>query len=359
MDSHQPGASTSSPRFVGRDAQLRELIARLGGDLPGPSAVCVAGDPGIGKTRLLAELAARMTGAGWRVVWGRSWQDEGAPPYWLWTQVARDLRQRGRGIDLARVVLDEPDDPERFELFDATAALLRQAADKGPLLILLDDLHAADVPSLLLTRFVVEQLAGSEAGLVGTYRPRELQDRTDVRLQLEMLARECAEVSLDGLSVDAITHLVGDVALAAEIHEVTAGNPLFVEQVVRFDGSAGSAGGVTRTASSTDALARRHHGSHRGTRDEPPQGTGRRGGAQESHRSGRARRAPRDRRERNRRRSLRARGGWTRRPPEFERRTHPPHARRRSCARERRSRRVSSSSSPRGRPRRRRPDPVW
>ena len=127
---------------------------------------------------------------------GRCWEAGGAPAYWPWVQSLRAyvrdgdtddtaLRsQLGAGAaDLAQIVpeLRErlPDLPQppalesqtaRFRLFDATAAFLRNASEGRPIMLVLDDLHAADAPSLLLLRFLARELGSTRVLLVGTYR---------------------------------------------------------------------------------------------------------------------------------------------------------------------------------------------
>lgn len=252
MDGDKPARPKAVDPFVGRDAELDLLVRRLGGDSPG--VVLVAGDPGIGKTRLLAELAARLSDEGLRVVRGWAWDELDAPPFWPWTQVARELKSVPRATELADVVLEDPGDTERFELFDATAALLRSAAESRPLAVLLDDLHAADVPSLLLTRFVAEQLVEGRVGVIGTYRPHEAVARPDLYAHLEALTQTATAVHLEGLDVDAVTRLVGDAGRAADVHIVTGGNPLFVEQVVRLTRSGARRPSGPVGGSATDAM---------------------------------------------------------------------------------------------------------
>ena len=154
----------------------------------------IAGEPGIGKSRLAEELTVHARARGARVLLGRCWEAGGAPPYWPWVQSLRayvresdpaTLRaQLGGGSRRAR-----PDpagaapvvprlagaaslDPDgaRFRLFDATAEFLRRAARTRPLVLVLDDLHAADPPSLLLLRFLARELGTSTMLVVGAYR---------------------------------------------------------------------------------------------------------------------------------------------------------------------------------------------
>ncbi|CAN5912344.1 hypothetical protein BH23ACT2_BH23ACT2_09860 [soil metagenome] len=230
---------------MGRDSELGLLVDRLVSTPAGATGpVLVAGEPGIGKTRLLVELSERADSAGRQVVWGRSWDEVDTPPFWMWTQVVRHLSGVTRGTDLADLVLDEPEGADRFELFDATADVIRQSATDHPVVIVLDDLHAADAPSLLLARFVVQQLAGHPVGLVGSYRPIEARARVDVADHIEALARDGSELRLGGLDIGAVGELLGAPARAAEVHGATGGNPLFVEQVARI-GTVGSSSPIT------------------------------------------------------------------------------------------------------------------
>jgi eukaryotic-like serine/threonine-protein kinase len=152
--------------FVGREAELGVLTDDLDAALAGRGGVVlVAGEPGIGKTRLAEELAAQASGRGVLVLWGRCWEGEGAPAFWPWVQVVRAyvqvadptaLRQEmGAGAaDIAQLVpalrerlpdlpAPPPTEPEaaRFRLFDSLTGFLRAAAGRRPLLVVLDDLH--------------------------------------------------------------------------------------------------------------------------------------------------------------------------------------------------------------------------
>ena len=186
--------------FVGREGELAALSADLEGAVAGRGGVVVlAGEPGIGKTRLAEELAAAAAARGALVLWGRCWEGEGAPAFWPWAQVVRAyversdpavLRQEmGAGAaDIAQVVpavreclrdLPEPlpVEPEaaRFRLFDSLAGFLRAAAARRPLLLVLDDLHWADAPSLALLRFVGRELEDAGLLVVGIYRHLEVE----------------------------------------------------------------------------------------------------------------------------------------------------------------------------------------
>jgi len=156
----------------------RELIELLGGleeALAGHGRLfLLGGEPGIGKSRLADELAQRARAVGFQFCVGRCWEAGGAPPFWPWVQSLRScirdwdrklLRmQLGPGAaELAEILpelrelfpdLRAPPEPDsaaaRFRLFDACAQFVRNVAERRPLLLVLDDLHAADAPSLRL-----------------------------------------------------------------------------------------------------------------------------------------------------------------------------------------------------------------
>jgi tetratricopeptide (TPR) repeat protein len=233
--------STSVRPFVGRRQELRELTSALGDAAIGRgSLVLLGGEPGIGKTRLIGELAAVASEREVRVVAARCWEEGGAPPYWPWIQVVRaaggELEQLaalgGSGV---------APEGERIRLFDEVARFLVAvtAADR-PLLVTLDDVHAADEPSLLLLRFLAQALADARVMLFASYREgeRRVRERGDVFAELARFGRR---LSLRGLTPADIEAYVATVTgsspppqLVARLHEITGGNPFFVEQVVRL-----------------------------------------------------------------------------------------------------------------------------
>ena len=197
MPPHSTAAKPARPAgvFVGREHELAELVGALGDLEHGRGSLfLVSGEPGIGKSRLAEEAAALAAERGARVLSGRAWEFGGAPAYWPWVQCLRALvrdadpatltAQLGAGAaDVAQVLpeLGEsfPDlspapsaDPEgaRFRLFDAVATFVRNAARAKPMVLVLEDLHAADAPSLLLLQFVAGELADARVLVIATWR---------------------------------------------------------------------------------------------------------------------------------------------------------------------------------------------
>ena len=254
--------------FVGRGPELGELVSGLEAALAGRGTLfLVSGEPGIGKSRLAEELIGRARARGARVLVGRCWEAGGAPAYWPWMQTLRQYvrasdagavrSQLGAGgADLAPILPELrqqfPDLPEppaldsegaRFRLFAATAGFLRNASEDRPLVLVLDDLHAADAPSLLLLRFLARELSSTRVLVVGAYRevdPTPGQPLTDM---LAEVAREpvARRLTLGGLSEREVVEYVGlagsefaSQELVTTLHEQTAGNPLFVGEIVRL-----------------------------------------------------------------------------------------------------------------------------
>jgi DNA-binding SARP family transcriptional activator len=254
--------------FVGRDRELETLTAGLQRSLAGEGGLyLLVGEPGIGKSRLAEELAARARERGALVLAGRCWEAGGAPAYWPWVQSLRSyvrgappdaLRgQLGAGAgDLAQLLpellelfpdLSRPAASEseaaRVRLFDAATSFLKRAAAAQPLVLVLDDLHAADAPSLLLLQFLTRELPDSHLLVIGAYRDVDPTLREPLAPVLAELAREPAaqQVPLRGLSdrdvaayIELAASQVPAPGLAQTIHQETDGNPLFVTEVVRL-----------------------------------------------------------------------------------------------------------------------------
>jgi DNA-binding SARP family transcriptional activator len=238
-------AEAEMETLVGRARELTELLPLVDRALAGNGGLfLVGGEPGIGKSRLAETLANRAEARGARVLVGRCWEAGGAPAYWPWVQALRGYT----GTHAAELTALFPDladlteeDGARFRLFDAVGALIRRAAQEEPIAIFLDDLHAADSPSLLLLRFVSAQLAGTRVLVSCCYRDTEVS--ADLAATLVDLGREAVtqRVPLAGFDRAATARLLSDTMgapptddLVARVHDETRGNPLFIAEVGRL-----------------------------------------------------------------------------------------------------------------------------
>ena len=254
--------------FVGRERELAELRAGLSDAIAARGRLfLIAGEPGIGKTRLAAALDAAAVDAGARVCWARCWEGGGAPAFWPWTvllrgaahdcdtavlgdalrggaeavQLAPELRERVPGLPAPAggSLLDS--EHARFPLFAAVAHVLRRIGAARPLVLLFDDLHAADHPSLLLLASVARELQDARVLLVATARDVDAQqDPERVRL-LAAIARGGQRLPLAGWSAGELARFVTSAcgaapteALVGALHRATDGNPFFVDEIVRL-----------------------------------------------------------------------------------------------------------------------------
>src|SRR5258708_17800152 len=191
----------------------------------------------------------------------------GAPAYWPIVQIIRACAERpdfaqlteALGAGIAQVAALIPEiirtpsaygetggskgiDPEqaRFRLFDAVATLLKSLAQREPLVIIVDDLHDADLAALQMICYLARALKDSPVVLLGAHREAEAGRSPELRALFSELARESDQLPLRGLSlVDAasLVHnragIVPDERFLATLHQTTGGNPLFLGGVVQ------------------------------------------------------------------------------------------------------------------------------
>ncbi|HEX5945637.1 MAG TPA: BTAD domain-containing putative transcriptional regulator [Acidimicrobiales bacterium] len=239
--------------LVGREVELRQAIAALDEARSGTRVVLVEGEPGIGKTRLVEELAAQAAAQGTAVHWGRAFEGGVAPALWPWLPPLRALAARDPAVvppELgALVVTDgEPEvapraGPSRFRLFEAVAALIAQSAAERPLMVVLDDLQWADLPSLELLTFLAGHLTDEPVLLACTVRELEVGRNDAVVEALAALSRahDTRRITLRGISHVATAALVATAAGREVEPEVTAaiqhraeGNPFFATELARL-----------------------------------------------------------------------------------------------------------------------------
>ncbi|WP_243060321.1 BTAD domain-containing putative transcriptional regulator [Nocardioides sp. SR21] len=257
---------TSTPRpagvhpLVGRREEL--ALVRNAVDsaaFAGSQLVVVEGPPGVGKTRLLVEVSAEALRQGALPAWGGCQHGDGAPAMWPWIQVVgsllASLPAERRSSWSAGVLGDLTDRPDltgpaparldvgaRFQLFEQVTALLAEVATDRPVLVVVDDLHWADLASLQL----FTHLAGAlPAGcvLMGTVRDHAPAPSDEVRSMLAALARldRHRRISLGPLDPAEVAELIrrdtGQVpspGVALSIQARAEGNPLFVRELARY-----------------------------------------------------------------------------------------------------------------------------
>lgn len=264
-----PLAAVAEVGFVARDSELSRVQALWkrveGGER---HVVLVGGEPGVGKTRLTAELAREVHATGALVLAGRCDEDLGVP-YQPFVGALRHLvdnvsvaalpARLGRlageltrlsseiGVKLPGLPPPLRSDPEteRYRLFDAVAAWLGALSERQPTMLVLDDLQWAARPTLLLLRHVIRSPEPMRLMIMGTYRDTELSHTHPLAELLADLRRDGAaeRVDLGGLTADGVAALIEsaagheledhDVELARAIHVETEGNPFFVVEILR------------------------------------------------------------------------------------------------------------------------------
>ncbi|TXI45717.1 MAG: regulator, partial [Mycobacterium sp.] len=248
--------------FVGRGSELEYLQSAWQTTLAGvTNAVLIAGEPGVGKTRLAGEWSRQSYDQGAVVLYGRCDEDLGAP-YQPFAEAIRALApclgaSRLRGLraleallplvpglvdllpDLASPTRADPD-TERYALFDAVVAILGVAAASAPVVLILDDLHWATKPTLLLLRHLLRFGDQAKVQVVATYRSTDLDRSHPLAAMLADLHRDgtAHRLNLSGLDEDEVSAYVAeagydDEELGRALASVTGGNPFFLIEALR------------------------------------------------------------------------------------------------------------------------------
>jgi tetratricopeptide (TPR) repeat protein len=254
--------------FVGREPELKQLQSAFDGAISGQGALMmVTGEPGIGKTALCEQLATYVTLRGGRTLVGHCYEEGSLSlPYLAFVEALRSyvLSRETRGLreelgsgaaDVARIVSEirerlkiklrpqKSPEEERYRLLQAVSEFLTNAAAVQPMMIVLEDLHDADKGTLDMLTHVSRNLAGARLLIVGTYRDVEVDRSHPLSAALAELRRVSTygRVLLRGLNADEVRRMLESITresvpwgLGEAVHRQTEGNPLFVQEVVRY-----------------------------------------------------------------------------------------------------------------------------
>jgi DNA-binding CsgD family transcriptional regulator len=254
--------------FVGRLSEVA-LISRLL-DEAGRGQGCfvgLSGEPGIGKTTLAEAAAAAARTKGFTALWGQCHDGQYIPPYWPWKEPLRRLltmlpasrgttRQRGFHAGLASIVsetfqvttairaMPRPVSHQtRLQILESATALIRTISERRPLLLIMDNLHCADVPSLQLLEVVAREMRGQKVMIIGSYREPAVDSRAEFRPAIGALASQefFHGIPLSGWDDAAVSEYLQACgiaqppkALVSAVLDRTEGNPLFVGEVARL-----------------------------------------------------------------------------------------------------------------------------
>lgn len=269
------GSALSAVPLIDREHEVGELRSALDAALGGSGrVVLLAGEPGIGKTRIASVLTAEAEARGVPVWSGRGWEEGSAPAFWPWnialqrwldragadavaaaadpwrTELIRVFPAlRAPGVELPGGASGESSQ-ERFRLFEIVSRFLAAAAAPAGLVVVLDDLHWADAASLKLLEFVAANVQDSRVLVVATYRDNEVERDHPLAATLSRLAREASTrcLLIPGLTAEHCTRWLAasGVAIAASggaddaerlgeaLHRETNGNPFFVGEIVHL-----------------------------------------------------------------------------------------------------------------------------
>jgi len=250
--------------MIGRTAELAELEAALSDAAAGrPSLVFVAGESGVGKTRILDEAARRAKSAGGRLLSGDCVElGEGELPYAPIVAALRPLARDGDpaldalhegaraeltrllpGLGLPSIPPVETEDvgAAQSRLFEALISLLEELGSENAVVLLIEDLHWADRSTRNFLTFLARSLCRERVLVIGSYRPDELHRRHPLRPLLAELERggRARRIELSPLNRPELAEALGDIlgappddGLVDRLYARSEGNPLFAEELL-------------------------------------------------------------------------------------------------------------------------------
>jgi DNA-binding CsgD family transcriptional regulator len=250
----------ASPGIIGRADELKRLEGALAAAAEARgTAMLIAGEAGIGKTRLVAELSERAHRTGALVMSGRCIDVVGSGlPYLPLVEALRPLRGAPALADLglslqeltrlvpelsepAAVVPAHQGADSQLRLFEETLAVLEHLGAEAPVVLVVEDLHWADRSTLDLVAFLAHAALRQRILLVATYRRDEIDPESTLRrLVAELLrAREAVVLTLEPLERDEVARLLNTITVAPvptglvnEVYERSEGNPFFAEELL-------------------------------------------------------------------------------------------------------------------------------
>jgi len=254
--------------FVGREQELKQLQQTFDASMSGQGGlVMVVGEPGIGKTSVVEQLATYVQLRGGMTLMGHCYEEGSLSlPYLPFIEAMRSyvLAREPDGLrsdlgsgasEVARIVSEVRDkvnvspseggDPEeqRWRLMEAVRGFLHNASEVQPLMVVLEDLHDSDRGTLDLLVHLARSLEGARLLIVGTYRDVEVDRAHPLSGALAELRRGLTftRVPLRGLTIDEVHRLYSAVrghvvswAQSEAVHRQTEGNPLFIQEFLRY-----------------------------------------------------------------------------------------------------------------------------